>query len=277
MVEVVGKEGDATFSMIDERLLRERCGQLQPLVASLRDAMRLTGLIKHSASMVFGAKREAESAERVEPVGAAESITGAASVAVTASAGSGGGGGGGDSVNIRQVLVPAESSPKQLQVTTVSSHISSVERAHLKPVAEASSNSSSQSKHSSSGMRLLRCLVVDDSKPARKMLTHMLEKRLGHTAVEANDGAEACRLVEEAMRAFSSFDIVFLDCEMPGMDGPTAARQIVAMGFRGKIVGFTHGLAGRGHGRISPVWGDHDSGEAAQPIGAAAAVGRCIC
>ena len=241
--------------------------------ASLRDAMRLTGLIKHSTSMVFGAKREAERAQRVEPAMPVGDTTAAADTTVAVALAAG----GGDFSDIRQVLTSAESSPKQLQVTTVSSHISPVERAHLRSAAEVRSTSSSQSKHSFSGMRLLRCLVVDDSKPARKMLTHMLEKRLGHTAVEADDGAEACRLVEEATRVFAPFDIVFLDCEMPGMDGPTAARQIVAMGFRGKIVGFTHGLAGRGHGRISPVWGDHDSGEAAQPIGAAAAVGRCIC
>lgn len=267
------KATHAAFSAIDERLLRERCGQLQPLVASLRDAMRLTGLIKHSTSMVFGAKREAERAQRVEPAMPVGDTTAAADTTVAVALAAG----GGDFSDIRQVLTSAESSPKQLQVTTVSSHISPVERAHLRSAAEVRSTSSSQSKHSFSGMRLLRCLVVDDSKPARKMLTHMLEKRLGHTAVEADDGAEACRLVEEATRVFAPFDIVFLDCEMPGMDGPTAARQIVAMGFRGKIVGFTHGLAGRGHGRISPVWGDHDSGEAAQPIGAAAAVGRCIC
>ena len=201
VVEVVGKEGDATFSTIDERLLRERCNQMQPLVISLRDAMRLTGVIKHSTSMVFGAKLEAEK-------GHTESFIPSAALQATVH------------------------SPLQL---IGSDHIMDRGNAGCDEVCKTASGVKPLSRN----IRQLRCLVADDSQVARKIIAHMIGVRLGHAVVEAADGAEACRLVEEAMRAFSSFDIVFLDCEMPGMDGPTAARQMVAMGFRGKIVGFT--------------------------------------
>ena len=218
VVEVVGKEGDATFSTIDERLLRERCSQMQPLVISLRDAMRLTGVIKHSTCMVYTPRQIRD--DVIHKAAVATSFIGNSSPvhAVTASS--------------TPVLKPSQQLKSSVSLITEGDADSGSPNATVGVLAPSK-------VPPSSGIRVLRCLVADDSKPSRKVLTHMLEKRLGHTVVEAEDGAEACRLVEEAMLTFTSFDIVFLDCEMPGMDGPTAARQIVAMGFRGKIVGFT--------------------------------------
>lgn len=93
--------------------------------------------------------------------------------------------------------------------------------------------------------RKLHVLIVDDSKSNRKILRHTLEKQFGHTAVEATDGAEALRLVAQSFtsktksKSRRAFDFIFMDFVMPVMDGPTSAREILAIGYPGQIVGVT--------------------------------------
>jgi CheY-like chemotaxis protein len=68
----------------------------------------------------------------------------------------------------------------------------------------------------------LRVLVAEDTLTSQTVIRLMLE-RLGHRVAVANDGAEA-------VRAFSRepFDLVFLDLQMPVMDGYEAAQAILA-------------------------------------------------
>lgn len=68
--------------------------------------------------------------------------------------------------------------------------------------------------------RSLNCLVADDSDVNRLVLRRFLE-RLGHTVVDCVDGAEALK-----QASHQSFDVIFMDCEMPVMDGFTATREI---------------------------------------------------
>ncbi|HEX2855310.1 MAG TPA: ATP-binding protein [Opitutaceae bacterium] len=65
-----------------------------------------------------------------------------------------------------------------------------------------------------------RVLVVDDARLSRELLKVML-RRLGLEADLAADGPEAVRLAAQTRYA-----IIFLDLEMPGMDGFATARQI---------------------------------------------------
>ena len=90
--------------------------------------------------------------------------------------------------------------------------------------------------------RPLRCLVVDDSTPSRKVTRHMLEKRLGLAVDDVDNGQEACRLVHESIAASKPYDVIFMDCQMPIMDGPMTVRHLQMLGYGGKVVGFT-GLA----------------------------------
>lgn len=86
---------------------------------------------------------------------------------------------------------------------------------------------------------VLRFLVVDDSPSVCKILKHMLEKRLSQICFEAENGPQALELVRSSLLSSNEpFDAVFLDCLMPIMDGPTIARELRRMGFKGKIVGF---------------------------------------
>jgi signal transduction histidine kinase/DNA-binding response OmpR family regulator/HPt (histidine-containing phosphotransfer) domain-containing protein len=62
-------------------------------------------------------------------------------------------------------------------------------------------------------------LVVEDNPVNQRMLVLLLERR-GHVAPVASSGEEALeRLGEEGV------DLVFMDCQMPGLDGYEAARR----------------------------------------------------
>jgi diguanylate cyclase (GGDEF)-like protein len=68
----------------------------------------------------------------------------------------------------------------------------------------------------------MKILVVDDSATIRNATARMLEK-MGHTAVEAEDGARALEAFERERP-----DLVLMDVAMPVMDGYTAAQQLRA-------------------------------------------------
>lgn|GEM_PF-3407233 len=68
--------------------------------------------------------------------------------------------------------------------------------------------------------RPLKVLVVDDVEPNRKLASAVL-RRAGHDVITASSGPEAIARVED-----SSFDVVLMDVQMPGMDGLTATRAI---------------------------------------------------
>lgn len=71
-------------------------------------------------------------------------------------------------------------------------------------------------------MPKIRTLIVDDEKPARDRLLELLqkEKDIEITGL-CRDGLEAASLVKEC-----KVDLLFLDIQMPGMDGFATLRQI---------------------------------------------------
>ncbi len=68
----------------------------------------------------------------------------------------------------------------------------------------------------------LRVLVADDNAVNRLVISSQL-KYLGVTAQEAEDGSQA---LERLRAEHSNFDVVFMDCEMPVMDGYTAVQRL---------------------------------------------------
>jgi CheY-like chemotaxis protein len=79
-------------------------------------------------------------------------------------------------------------------------------------------------------VRSLHILVAEDT-PASQMVVRLMLSGLGHETTVVNNGAEA---VEAFSRAH--FDAVFLDIQMPIMDGYEAARAIRASGDAGRTV-----------------------------------------
>jgi len=68
----------------------------------------------------------------------------------------------------------------------------------------------------------MRILVVEDSVINQKLTVGMLRK-FGYSSDVARDGAEAVQLV-----AMNRYDLVFMDLQMPVMDGLEATRTIIA-------------------------------------------------
>ena len=68
----------------------------------------------------------------------------------------------------------------------------------------------------------LRILVVDDNAVNRMVMAGML-KKCQQTASYAENGLEAVNMISATA---ARFDVVFMDCEMPIMDGYTATKKI---------------------------------------------------
>lgn len=76
-----------------------------------------------------------------------------------------------------------------------------------------------------------RILIVDDSSMMRKMITKIL-KPPGHViAGEAKNGQEAVDMYKELRP-----DLVTMDITMKGMDGLTAAREILGFDEHAQII-----------------------------------------
>ncbi|TBO34498.1 response regulator [Aquabacterium lacunae] len=73
-----------------------------------------------------------------------------------------------------------------------------------------------------------RVLVVDDNSSARQILADM-SRTLGAEVVTAEDGQNAIRLFDAALRAGKPFDMILLDWQMPGMDGAACARLMQSL------------------------------------------------
>ena len=83
---------------------------------------------------------------------------------------------------------------------------------------------------SGSGLRLL---VVDDNEVNREVVREML-RRLGHDVTTANDGEEAL-----ATLTGKSFDAVFMDVQLPGINGLEVTRRFRVMTRATPVIGLT--------------------------------------
>jgi signal transduction histidine kinase/CheY-like chemotaxis protein len=87
----------------------------------------------------------------------------------------------------------------------------------------------------------LRILVVDDTTMNRKLLVRLLTNK-GHICHEAPDGRVAVKKVEAALHDNDPYNSILMDYEMPVMNGPTAVKEIRALGCDSFIVGVTGNL-----------------------------------
>lgn len=78
----------------------------------------------------------------------------------------------------------------------------------------------------------LKALVVDDSRLARQHITQLLVRQ-GYEVVEARHGDEALSMLATAG---ASIGLVFLDLEMPVLDGPTTLALMRARGLSTPVV-----------------------------------------
>lgn len=80
-----------------------------------------------------------------------------------------------------------------------------------------------------------RVLLAEDNRVSQQVVSAMLE-RLGCEVTVVEDGAKAVAAVVDASLAY---DLVFMDCQMPGTDGFTATRILRAARVQSPIVALT--------------------------------------
>jgi DNA-binding NarL/FixJ family response regulator len=81
----------------------------------------------------------------------------------------------------------------------------------------------------------LRTVLVDDEAGLRTLLRSMLDQNgCCEVVAEAGDGAEAVEMLRDL-----ECDIVVIDCEMPGLDGPHATSLIHREHQELEIVAYT--------------------------------------
>ncbi|KAB0303473.1 response regulator [Vibrio fortis] len=88
---------------------------------------------------------------------------------------------------------------------------------------------------SDTGLSLLKVLVVDDIKMNQIIIQQMLRKHEIEPAI-ANNGVEGFELASA-----NEYDVVFMDCRMPIMDGFEATEKLRAKGYTKSIVALTAG------------------------------------
>ncbi|RYP64907.1 hypothetical protein DL771_008539 [Monosporascus sp. 5C6A] len=85
----------------------------------------------------------------------------------------------------------------------------------------------------------LRVLVADDNKTNVEVVTRMLKFEDVYDVTIAKDGQEAYDLVRADMEKNLHFDLIFMDVQMPNLDGLQSTRLIRKMGYSAPIVALT--------------------------------------
>lgn len=89
------------------------------------------------------------------------------------------------------------------------------------------------------GQGKLRVLVADDNSTNIEVVSRMLKLEDVYDVSIAKDGQEAFDLVKAAMEKNESFDVIFMDVQMPNLDGLQSTRLIREMGYTSPIVALT--------------------------------------
>ena len=106
------------------------------------------------------------------------------------------------------------------------------------------------SPSSSSGQPCFKVLVAEDNKINQEVILRMLKLEKIENVTLAEDGLEAVSHVESCSSGSNnsepsspdappSFDLIFMDIQMPNMDGIEATKKIREMGFSRPIVALT--------------------------------------
>lgn len=92
---------------------------------------------------------------------------------------------------------------------------------------------------SKGGQGKLRVLVADDNSTNIEVVSRLLKLEDVYDVTIARDGREAYDLVKINMENNQHFDVIFMDIQMPNLDGLQSTRLIRKMGYSAPIVALT--------------------------------------
>ncbi|KAH6968629.1 putative histidine kinase HHK5p [Fusarium avenaceum] len=92
---------------------------------------------------------------------------------------------------------------------------------------------------SKGGQGRLRVLVADDNSTNIEVVSRMLKLEDVYDVTIAKDGQEAYDMVKATMEKNQAFDVIFMDVQMPNLDGLQSTRLIRGMGYTSPIVALT--------------------------------------
>ena len=110
-------------------------------------------------------------------------------------------------------------------------------RSQTKEDQIATINRAMAKKPSSQGR--LRVLVADDNSINVQVLAGLLRLEDIYDVTIAKDGQEAFEHVKANMEENRRFDVIFMDVQMPNLDGLQSTRLIRAMGYSFPIIALT--------------------------------------
>ncbi|KAK4033907.1 hypothetical protein C8A01DRAFT_19220 [Parachaetomium inaequale] len=92
---------------------------------------------------------------------------------------------------------------------------------------------------SKAGEGKLRVLVADDNSTNIEVVSRLLKLEDVYDVTIAKDGQEAYDLVKANMENNQHFDVIFMDIQMPNLDGLASTRLIRKLGYSSPIVALT--------------------------------------
>jgi osomolarity two-component system sensor histidine kinase SLN1 len=85
----------------------------------------------------------------------------------------------------------------------------------------------------------IRVLVAEDNKTNQEVVLRMLKLEDVYDVTVAKDGQEALDKVKESMERQTPYNLIFMDVQMPNLDGLQSTRLIRQSGFSAPIVALT--------------------------------------